>query len=323
MEVLELNSSTYFNWQNRADNDKLVDRSSRPETSPKTTGKKEIMKALETIFKYPDWGPEKLSQYLTREQICYLSSSTLYRIKKELEKKLNCEDIQINQRYEFIEPNDCWALDFLEFKYKQQKLYLSFILDDKSRYILNWSITTSPTFEFVKNLLSQTFKQYEKPEVIKTDNGPQFRKQFAKQLKEWLINHHPSPVYTPNYNGKVERKNRDFRKIVNEIDDNMSLETLFGTISNFIYEHNHIRPHQSLEGITPYQSYNGFAEEVKAKMKAFKEKELERKGFKQKDKKESETKKPNQKQGTGIPAYLINEPDTVAGFVKSFIEIRL
>ncbi len=200
-----------------------------------------------------------------------------------------------------------------------EKLYLSFILDDKSRYILNWSITASPTFEFVKELLSKTFKQYGKPEVIKSDNGPQFRKQFRAQLKEWLITHHPNPTYCPSYNGKTERKNRDLREIVDRFDDDISLEEVFSTISSSIYDHNHVRPHQSLGGATPYQSYNGFADKVRAKMEAFKKREKRRKGFKI----ENQVKKKNQNKGAIMPAYLVNKPDNIAGFVKSFIEFRL
>lgn len=278
-----------------------------------------MIKALEVIFKHPDWGPEKLSQYLSREQICYLSTSTLHRIKKQIEKEIDINDIKINLRYEFIEPNDCWSLDFMEFNWGKQKLHLSFILDDKSRYILNWSITASPTFEFVKELLSNTFKHHGKPKVIKSDNGPQFRKQFQAQLKEWLITHHPNPYYTPNYNGKTERKNRDLREIVDRFDDDISLEEIFSTISSSIYEHNHIRPHQSLEGATPYQSYNGFADEVRAKMEAFKKREKERKGFKTENKTNEKTKN----KGVVMPACLVNEPDNVVGIVKSFLQIRL
>ncbi|MFW6029365.1 MAG: transposase, partial [Halanaerobiales bacterium] len=223
-QALNVTYSTYFNWQNRKKDGQLEDESFRPDNSVNTTKKENLIKALEIIFKHPDWGAKKIKQYLMREEICYLSTSTLNRIKKMLKQQLNIDNIKINQRYEFIEPNECWSLDFMEFKLGNEKLYLSFILDDKSRYILNWSITASPTFEFVKELLSKTFEQYDKPEVIKTDNGPQFRKQFRAQLKDWLITHHPNPVYCASYNGKTERKNKDLREIIDRFDDDVSLK---------------------------------------------------------------------------------------------------
>ncbi len=133
------------------------------------------------------------------------------------------------------------------FKWKGKKLYLSFILDDHSRYILDWGITSSATFEFDKDLLSKNFKQYGKPKVIKSDNGPQFRKQFRKFLKSWDIIHHSNPVYTSTYNGKTELKYKDIQTIIehNGVDEK-SLVELFAIIGNTFYEHNHIRPHQNL-----------------------------------------------------------------------------
>lgn len=277
------------------------------------------MSALETIFKFPEWGNKKISQYMQREEICYLCPSTIHRIKKELEDKIDLDEIKINQRYEFIEPNDCWSLDFLEFNWGSETLYLCLVMDDKSRYILEWSITASPTFEFVKDLLKQAFEQYGRPNVIKSDNGPQFRKKFTEQLNEWDIVHHPNPYYQPSYNGKTERKNRDIRKIVERFDEDASLEQIFSTISDSIYEHNHIRPHESLDGATPYQSYNGFADEVRAKMEAFKKREKRRKGFKVEDSKQNQ----NHNNGVSVPVYSRNESDDIVGCVKSFLEVRL
>ena len=316
---LEIEYSTLFTWQDAEAEGSLENESSRPEKMPRKSTKEEVREVLEVIFKKPDWGVKKLSQYLCRKEILYITSSTIWRIKKKLKEELDMDDIRINQRYEFIEPNDCWSIDFLEFDWQGDTLYLCLIMDDKSRYILDWSITASPTFEFVKELLEQTFERYGKPEVIKSDNGPQFRKKFENQLKEWMIEHHPSPTYCPSYNGKLERKNRDLREIIERFEDDASLEHIFSTIAGSIHEHNHIRPHQSLGGATPYQSYNGFADKVKAKMEAFKKREKRRKGFK------VEKQQENQKQDTGVsvPVHKVNDPETIIGNVKSFLEIRL
>ncbi|MFW6029364.1 MAG: hypothetical protein ACOCRO_03840 [Halanaerobiales bacterium] len=54
-------------------------------------------------------------------------------------------------------------------------------------------------------------------------------------------------------------------------------------------------------------------------MEAFKKREKERKGFKTKNHNENK----NKDKGAIMPAYLINNKNNIAGFVKSFIEIRL
>lgn len=261
---------------------------------------------------------------MLREKICYLCPSTINRIKNSLKEKegIDFSNIDQVQRYEFINPDDCWALDFKQFSWGDETLYLCFILDDNSRYILDWNITSSPTSNFVQELLSKNFRQYSTPKVVKSDNGPQFRKQFQEFLEDWLIKHHVSPYYTPSYNGKVERKNLDIEKIIEQVNyKSTTLEDLFGILSNVIYEHNYIRPHQSLDGVTPYQKYNGFAEKVKEKMEEFKQKEKERKGFKTEKEivfpgKEKTTKP----EGIIVPAHLINDSEKTVGFVKQFIE---
>jgi len=189
---------------------------------PRQSDLEELMSALETILKFPDWGNKKISQYMQREEMCYLCPSTVYRIKKE-------------------------------------------------------------------------------------------------QLNKWDIAHHPNPYYQPSYNGKTERKNRDLRKIVDRFDEDASLEQIFSTVSDSIYEHNHIRPHESLGGATPYQSYNCFADEVRAKMEAFKKREKRRKGFKVDDSKQNQ----NHNAGVRVPVYSRNDSNDIVGFVKSFLEIRL
>ena len=318
---MNITPSTYFNWQVRENKEQLEDESSEPEHQPNTTELDDLIAAIEVIIKHLDWGGKKVSHYLLREEICYLSPSTISRIKDNFKSTIDLSQFKKARRYESIDPNDCWALDFKEFKWGEKTLYLCLILDDCSRFIIDWRITAHPTAKFVKDLLRKNFRQYGKPEVVKSDNGPQFRVQFKEFLQDWLIEYHVSPYYEPSYNGKVERKNRDIKKIIKEINyESTTLEELFNIIGNAIYEHNHIRPHQSLDGVTPYQKYNGFADEVKAKMEAFKKKEKESKGFKTKKEIVFPGKdKKSKTEGIIVPAHLINNPDKMIGFVKQFI----
>jgi transposase InsO family protein len=136
----------------------LEDKSSKPENNPKSTELEDLIAVLRAIIKHPEWGGVKVSQYLLQKEICYLSPASINRIKANLKEYLE----NFVQRYEFINPNDCWALDFMEFKWGNETLYLCFILDDHSRYILDWSITANPTTEFSNNspLIQYTHFQY-------------------------------------------------------------------------------------------------------------------------------------------------------------------
>jgi len=237
---------------------------------------REIARALNLSLSHPDWGEKTLSNFLLLNNICWLSPSTLGRIKKKIKETLAGYNLIPAMSYEFINPNDAWALDFLEFKWGVHTLYILVVLDDCSRFVLNWTITSHPTAELVKELLSETFAIYGLPNVVKTDNGPQFRKELAEFLKVAEIEHYPSPFRTPTFNGKVERLNLDLRDVTETAGQASTVEECITIIGRALYEHNFIRPHQSLDGITPYQRYAGFEEHIKDQIRRFKEQQAQK-----------------------------------------------
>lgn len=209
--------------------------------------------------------------------ISYLSPATLNRIKKRLTGIIKKKDLKLAVSYEFINANDAWSLDFLEFKWGERKLYILTIIDDHSRYLLNWTVTTEATAKLVQELLTETCLIFGAPRVLKSDNGPQFREELALFLKKLQIEHYPSPKKRPTYNGKTERHNEEVRFAVNKAVLADNIDDFVSILGRSFYEYNYIRPHQALEGITPYMRYGGFEDELKARIKVFKEQEVQRK----------------------------------------------
>ena len=236
-----------------------------------------LSKALNTALFYNTWGGVKLSTFLLNNGFCYLSPATLNRIKKHLSGYLKKKDLKLAVSYEFINPNDAWSVDYLEFKWGDRKLYILTILDDCSRYLLNWTVTTKATTEQVKKLLKETFMVFGTPKALKSDNGPQFREDLASFLENLGIEHFPSPVKRPTYNGKTERHNEEVRFAVNRAVMTDTVEGFIDTLGRSFHEYNYIRPHQALEGFTPYMRYAGFEKEIKARIEVFKEQEKQRK----------------------------------------------
>lgn len=227
-------------------------------------------------MKYPHWGGEKLSRYLLKNEICFLSPATLNRLKKRLQGEISEKKLHIPVKYEFINPNDAWSMDFLEFQWGVYTIYILTVLDDNSRYVLNWSITTNQTTEVAINLLQETFSLHGAPDLIKTDNGPPFREEFASFLEGFQIEHFPSPYYCPGYNGKTERQNKELRFAVNKAANAETLEECIYMIGYSFYEYNYIRPHEALKGVTPYEKFSGSEQEVSEKVRLFKEQEQRR-----------------------------------------------
>ncbi len=279
LATLGLKASTYHGWGSR---ENLADEKPVPEKQPQTTPLKELVKALKMTLAYNHWGGVKLSSFLAQNEVFYLSPATLNRIKKRLTGLVKKKKLKLAVSYEFINPDDAWSLDFLTFKWGHHRLYILLIIDDCSRYLLNWTVTTSATEKQVRDLLTETFLIFGTPRVLKSDNGPQFREGLSSFLEKLGIEHYPSPKKRPPYNGKTERQNEEVRFAVEVASQAADAETMISIIGRFLYEYNYLRPHQALDGVTPYVRYSGLEDSIKARIEFVKEQDLYRKAIKQK-----------------------------------------
>ncbi len=98
-------------------------------------------------------------------------------------------------------------------------------------------------------------------EAILTDNGPEVashgkkdRHPFERMLQELGITHRYTRPYRPQTNGKVER----FWRTLNEdmLDETTfeSVDELKNELVEYLLYYNTVRPHQGLNGITPFQA---------------------------------------------------------------------
>lgn len=279
-ELVNCSVSVLYRWAERAENGSLEDEDRTPNHFPQATPVEAVKEALEAYFLFPNWGGQNISNYLWNNEIVYMSSGTAQKIKNKILKELEDKDYEFDMitRYEALQPNDMWAIDFIQFNWYGQTLYIAILLDDHSRYILNWRISTSPTTQLVIDMIDDACSQYEKPIVLKSDNGPQFRKQCTHELNNRGIFHLLSPTYYPQFNGKVERVNKDIKEIVRGISD-LDIESISVGIEQLVHDHNFVQPHQALGGITPHQRFSGQEHEVKREMEAFRQRDLSRRGF--------------------------------------------
>ena len=283
-----------------------------------------VKQVLSTYLEFPSWGGTKLSDFLCNQHIVYVSPGTAQKIKNKLNKLIDQSEYKLSvlTRYEAMNPGDMWSIDWLEFKWYGEKLYVAILHDDNSRFVLNWGITASPTTQFALNLVDEAILRYGAPNVLKSDNGPEFRKQFAKELVKRGIFHLNTPVYTPEYNGKLERLNRDVRHIITEFKEyeqslRLDLSTIITGISEAISDHNYVRPHQALDGITPAQRFKGEETDIRDNMQHFKFGEKVRKGTFVPDRDMSEKSEPK-----GIVAPIRRGGNTILS-VRTFSLIYL
>ena len=83
----------------------------------------------------------------------------------------------INRNFKSKSPNKKLLTDITEFHIKNDKVYLSPMIDCFDGYVLSWTIGLSPNSELVNTMLKNTVKQLdadEKP-IIHSDRGAHYR----------------------------------------------------------------------------------------------------------------------------------------------------
>jgi hypothetical protein len=108
--------------------------------------------------------------------------------------------------------------------------------------------------EFLKGICLTSYYQIH---TIQTDNGSEFKKYFEKAAKEAGLTHLFTYPKHPKTNGFVERLNWTVQDefLFNKEDLLLYPEDFHKELESWLEYYNKIRPHQSLDYLTPYQYY--------------------------------------------------------------------
>jgi putative transposase len=130
------------------------------------------------------------------------------------------------------------------------------LIDDFNREALNITIAKSITSERVIAELDQIIQWRGVPRRIRVDNGPEF---IAGALEEYC-NREDRQIELihiqkgkPSQNGYVERFNRTFREDILDRFHFSTLHEVQQLANNWIWDYNNIRPHESLNNLTPVE----------------------------------------------------------------------
>lgn len=150
-----------------------------------------------------------------------------------------------------ISANVVWSMDFMHDRLANGRAFRTLnIIDDYNREALSIAIDTSISSQRVVRELTNLFEYRGKPQVIRTDNGPEFL-----ALEQWLKDNQIEPKFIqpakPNQNAFIERFNRTFRQDVLSQYLFEDLDQVRDLTARFIWEYNNIRPHDSLQNLTP------------------------------------------------------------------------
>ena len=150
---------------------------------------------VEVALDRPELTPRELAWHITDSHDYFVSESSVYRILKAHDLITSPQFTVMHAADKFQHPtsrvHELWQTDFTYFRVVGWGWYfLSTILDDYSRYIITWRLTTTMATADVTDTLEDALKATglsearvrHKPRLL-SDNGPCY---ISGELKSWL-----------------------------------------------------------------------------------------------------------------------------------------
>ncbi|ACE83906.1 integrase core domain-containing protein [Cellvibrio japonicus] len=127
------------------------------------------------------------------------------------------------------------------------------IVDSGTRLCLQLEPIPGKASATLLRYLLDTVEKYGKPNLVNTDNEPVFTSKLFR-FGLWLlqIKHQRSEVCCPWMNGKIERFFGTLKQKLKHYTPGFT-ENLSTDLDTFRFWYNHIRTHQNLNGLTPFE----------------------------------------------------------------------
>jgi transposase InsO family protein len=242
----------------------LNERSRRPKNTRQVTTPWEITARIVALRKeYPAWSKYKIKAMLKKEKM-YVSESTIGRtlkkknlIDKKISKKRKKAALRPKARFprgfKVSRPGDMIQIDVKHIMPKAgYKLYQFTAIDvlTKRRVLAVYSSESSLNGAL---FLKKCIKEFPfKIENIQTDNGSTFQKYFDELCKELRIPHYYIYPRNPKQNCYVEISHgADEREFYQQGNAYSDIEVMRRKIKEWEHIWNNIRPHASLNYLTP------------------------------------------------------------------------
>lgn len=286
---LDIPRSTFYRWYDRyleTGYEGLLDRQPQQRQFwnriPHTVREQVVQIALE----YPEQSPRELAWHITDHEGYFISESSVYRILKRFDLITSPAFILLKARDKFPHPtqrvNELWQTDFTQFKVSGWGYYyLSTVLDDFSRYILAWKLTTGMSHTDVQDTLDiaiastgvQQVTVKHRPRLL-SDNGPAYLSgDLAAYLQTQGIQHTRGAPYHPMTQGKIERWHRSLKNVIC-LENHYFPWQLEQAIAAFVQHYNQQRYHEALDNMTPASVYFGRTQQIVTQREVIKRRTL-------------------------------------------------
>ena len=228
--------------------------------------RKKVLAVKETD---PGFGPSQIRNQLRREGVT-ISVESVRQVLRDAGFQLPQRHRPAKEyiRFEASRPLELVQIDICEFYIHKQKVYLVLLLDDYSRFLLNFSLLEQCNMEQIQAMVSGAISRYGKMERLLSDRGFVFHgwrgiNGFERFLEEMDIYHiHTSP-YHPETVGKIEAVNKNIQKeLIRQVEFGRIADAR-DRITEWIWRYNYHRVHQGLDGLcVPADRFHGWLPEV-------------------------------------------------------------
>ena len=262
-----LNRETVRIWRNRFNQTGMLslnDKSHKPKHVRQPTTDWRIVDEIIKIRKeYPVWSKWKIQVILKRKDM-FVSASTVGRILKKkglIDKKTSKKRIKAaknpRQRYprgfRITCAGDMVQIDTKYVTLLGGRIIYQFTAIDvlTKRRVLKYysSLLSKNGADFLRHCL----EKFPFPiKAVQTDNGKEFLKDFDKLCKELSLPHYFIEARHPKQNTYVENSHGfDEREFYQQGNVDKDIEAMNRSLEEWEYKWNYIRPHQSLNYLTP------------------------------------------------------------------------
>jgi putative transposase len=162
----------------------------------------------------------------------------------------------LSRNFRAEKPNMKWVTDITEFKLLGQKLYLSPIMDLFNGEIISYSLTKSPNFHQVTQMLKDAFQKI--PDncqlILHSDQGWQYQmRQYQKMLKKKGIKQSMSRKGNCYDNSVIENFFGILKSEFYHNQEFSSVEQFSKGLSDYLDYYNNRRIKIKLKGLSPIQ----------------------------------------------------------------------
>lgn len=270
-EAYGVSDVSIYNWRNQLQADGVSGledgRQHNPGAKPVPEWKKK--KVLQVKETDPGFGPGQIRNQLRREGTT-ISVESIRQILKDAGYELDRRHQPKKEylRFEASRPLELAQIDICEFYIHKQKVYLVLLLDDYSRFLLNFALLEQCNMEQIEKMVKDAITRYGKMERLVSDRGFVFHgwrgiNAFEKFLEDMDIYHiHTSP-YHPQTIGKIEAVNKSIQKELIRQLEFQSIADARDKIREWLWRYNYHRVHQGLDGLcVPADRFHGWLAEI-------------------------------------------------------------